>query len=64
MHDYLRRLLEWFGPERLLLGSDYPWMDDWAPYEDCLSWLDAVDGLSRRDEASLRYRTFREIHGV
>jgi L-fuconolactonase len=64
MHDYLRRLLEWFGPERLMLGSDYPWMDDWATDEDCLSWLDAVDGLSRRDEASLRYRTFREVHGT
>jgi len=63
VHPYLRRLLEWFGPERLMLGSDYPWMDDWARYGDCLSWLDAVDGLSRRDRAYLRYRTFREVHG-
>jgi len=63
VHPYLRRLLEWFGPERLLLGSDYPWMDDWAPYEDCLSWLDAVDGLSSRDRAYLRYRAFCEVHG-
>ncbi|QGA82217.1 amidohydrolase [Halomicrobium sp. LC1Hm] len=64
LHDYLRRLLEWFGPERLMLGSDYPWMDEWADYEACLSWLDAVDCLSWRDEAYLRYRTFHEIHRV
>jgi L-fuconolactonase len=63
LHRYIRNLLEWFGPERLLLGSDYPWMDSWAPYEDCLSWIDSVDFLSRRDRAYLSHRTFDELHG-
>jgi L-fuconolactonase len=64
VHPYLRKLLEWAGPERLVIGSDYPWMDDWAPYDDCLSWLDAVDGLSRRDRAYLQYRSFRQLHDL
>lgn len=61
LHGHVRALLEWFGPERLLLGSDYPWMSDWADYEECLSWVDAVEFLSRRDRAYLSYRTFREL---
>ncbi|AHG01952.1 hypothetical protein HALLA_01245 (plasmid) [Halostagnicola larsenii XH-48] len=63
MHGYVENLLEWFGPERLLLGSDYPWMDKWASYGDCLSWLETVDSLSRRDRAYLSHRTFRSLHG-
>ena len=62
LHGYVRNLLDWFGAERLMLGSDYPWMDSWAPYEDCLSWVDAADFLSRRDRAYLSYRTFRDLH--
>lgn len=63
MHGYVRRLLEWFGADRLMIGSDYPWMDDWASYEDCLSWIDGVDALSGRDRAQLRYRTFDSLKG-
>lgn len=62
MHGYFRALLDWFGPERLMLGSDYPWMNDWASYEDCLSWLETVDMLSARDQAYLFYRTFGRVH--
>lgn len=63
LHDYVRQLLDWFGAERLMLGSDYPWMDDWAAYEDCLSWVEAVESLSARDRAFLSYRTFERVHG-
>ncbi|MFP8953473.1 amidohydrolase family protein [Natrialbaceae archaeon A-arb3/5] len=63
MHGYVRNLLEWFGPERLMLGSDYPWMDTWATYDDCLSWIETVESLSRRDRAFLSYRTFERLHG-
>lgn len=63
LHRYVQNLLDWFGPERCMLGSDYPWMNDWASYGDCLSWLDAVEGLSRRDRAYLSYRTFDNLHG-
>lgn len=58
VHPYLRDLVEWFGVDRLMVGSDYPWMDSWAPFEDCLNWIDAVEFLSRRDRAHLQYRTF------
>lgn len=56
--DYVRPLLEWFGPERLMLGSDYPWLDDWATYRECLDWVEEADYLSARDLSYLSYRTF------
>jgi L-fuconolactonase len=59
---YVEKLLSWFGRERLMVGSDYPWMDDWASYEQCLSWLDEVPFLSQRDRAFLRHRTFERLH--
>lgn len=62
IHSYVINLVEWFGAERLMLGSDYPWMNNWATYEECLSWLDEVDQLSKRDRRYLRYQAFREIH--
>jgi L-fuconolactonase len=63
LHGYVRNLLSWFGAERLMLGSDYPWMDSWAPYGDCLSWVDGAEFLSGRDRAHLSYRTFEKLHG-
>ncbi|MBX0297297.1 amidohydrolase family protein [Haloarcula nitratireducens] len=60
--DYVRHLAEWFSAERLMLGSDYPWMDDWADYEDCLSWVEEVPFLSARDYSYLAHRTFESIH--
>ncbi|WP_254271339.1 amidohydrolase family protein [Haloarcula marina] len=59
---YVRNLLEWFGPERLMLGSDYPWMDDWADYESCLSWVEEAEFASARDYAYMAHRTFERIH--
>jgi len=64
LHGYVQNLLAWFGPERLLLGSDYPWMDDWADYGDCLRWVEEVDWLSARDCSYLQYRSFRRLHGL
>lgn len=60
--EYVRRLTEWFGSNRLMLGSDYPWMDDWAEYGDCLSWIEEVPFLSSRDYSYLAHRTFESIH--
>ncbi len=62
LHGYVRKLIEWFGPERLMLGSDYPWMDAWGSYEECLSWVEEVPFLSARDFAYLSYRTFDTVH--
>ena len=58
---FVRKLLAWFGPERLMLGSDYPWLDDWASYRECLSWPEAVEYLSARDLSWLSYRTFETL---
>lgn len=60
---YVRPLLEWFGPERLMLGSDYPWLDSVASMDECLSWVEAADYLSARDLAWLSHRTFDDLRG-
>ena len=62
LHGYVRRLVRWFGADRLLLGSDYPWMDAWASYNQCLSWVDECEGLSCSDRTWLRHRTFERLH--
>lgn len=62
LHGYVRNLVEWFGPERLMLGSDYPWMSSWADYEECLSWIHEVEFLSARDLSYLTHRTFHNLH--
>jgi len=65
-HDlwgYVRNLIDWYGAERLMLGSDYPWMDNWASYEACLSWLDEPPFLSDRDRRYLRGAAFDTVHG-
>ncbi|MCG1007570.1 amidohydrolase family protein [Halorubrum lacusprofundi] len=64
MWGYVRNLADWFGTDRLLLGSDYPWMDDWAGYEECLSWVEEVPFLSARDYSYLAHRTFERVHEV
>jgi L-fuconolactonase len=64
LHGYVRRLVEWFGPERCMLGSDYPWMDDWAGYEESLSWVEECEFLSARDLSYLSGRAFESVHGV
>ncbi|MFC4360397.1 amidohydrolase family protein [Halobium salinum] len=64
LHGYVRRLVDWFGPERLLLGSDYPWMDDWATYGECLNWVEEAPFLSSRDLSYLSHRSFERVHEV
>lgn len=58
---YVRNLLDWFGPERLMLGSDYPWLDSMATMEECLTWVEEADYLSARDLSYLSYRTFENL---
>lgn len=58
---YVTRLLEWFGPERLMLGSDYPWLDDWATMAECLTWPEEAEYLSARDLSYLSHRTFDSL---
>ncbi len=64
LHGYVRRLVQWFGPERCMLGSDYPWMDDWATYDECLPWVEDVASLSALDLSYLSGRAFESVHDV
>ncbi|MCU4801449.1 amidohydrolase family protein [Halobacteria archaeon HArc-gm2] len=61
VEGYVTNLLEWFGPERLMLGSDYPWLDSTSTMRECLSWVEEADYLSARDAAYLSYRTFDDL---
>lgn len=47
---------------QLMLGSDYPWMDSWASYQECLSWVQEFVFLSARDLAYFSHRTFDSQH--
>jgi L-fuconolactonase len=64
MHDHVRWLLDVFGRERLVWGSDYPNVSDEATYEECVTWLEHVDGLSTGDLRWLRERSFEQIAGL
>jgi L-fuconolactonase len=39
-------------------------MDEWASYEDCLSWVETLEFLSARDRSFLAHRSFERVHGV
>lgn len=58
-HDHVRWLLEEFGRERVVWGADYPNVSDEATYEECVTWLEDVDGLSTGDLNWLRGRSLR-----
>jgi L-fuconolactonase len=64
MHDHVRWLLDEFGRERVIWGSDFPNVSDEAAYAETLSWLDHVDGLSDRDREWLTDRAVREHVGL
>ncbi|MFC7141543.1 amidohydrolase family protein [Halosimplex aquaticum] len=59
MHDHVRWLLDEFGRERVVWGSDFPNVSDEATYGETLSWVDAVDDLSTGDRKWLTDRAFR-----
>jgi predicted TIM-barrel fold metal-dependent hydrolase len=64
VHDHVHWLIEEFGRERVVWGSDYPNVSDVADYRETLTWLDAVDGLSDADREWLTERSFREHVGL
>jgi predicted TIM-barrel fold metal-dependent hydrolase len=63
MHDHVRWLLEEFGRERVVWGADFPNVSDQATYEECVTWLERVDGLSTKDLHWLRGRSFERAIG-
>ncbi|ELZ24652.1 amidohydrolase [Haloterrigena salina JCM 13891] len=64
MHDHVRWLLETFGRERIVWGSDFPNVSDEASYEESLRWLEHVDCLSKNDREWLTGRAMRELCGI
>ncbi|MFB6106872.1 MAG: amidohydrolase [Halobacteriaceae archaeon] len=59
VHGLLRWLLEAFGRERVVWGSDYPNVSDVATYAEAVEWVEAVDFLSASDREWLTGRAFR-----
>lgn len=63
--DHLRWLLDTFGRERVVWGSDFPNVshDEFGgmTYDDTRTWLDAVPFLSARDREWLTGRAFRDL---
>ena len=48
-------LLDAFGPRRLLLGSDFPWIRDEPGYAETIAAVDAhLDGLDEAERARVR----------
>ena len=61
IHRHVRWLLEVFGRERIVWGSDFPNVSDVATYEESLAWLDHVDVLSATDREWLTGRSSRNL---
>jgi len=64
-YDHLRWLLDTFGPERVVWGSDFPNVSHpefgGMKYGETLSWLDEVPFLSKKDREWLTGRAFRDL---
>ncbi len=64
MHPHVGWLLDAFGRERVVWGSDYPNVSDETTYERTLTWLDHVETLSDTDRRWLTGRSFRTLLGL
>jgi predicted TIM-barrel fold metal-dependent hydrolase len=66
--DHLRWLLDTFGRDRVVWGSDFPNVShpDFGgmTYEATLAWLDEVPFLSDRDREALTGGAFRDLVGL
>ncbi|UPM42677.1 amidohydrolase family protein [Halocatena salina] len=61
MHDHVRWLLETFGRERVVWGSDYPNVSDVASYDQSHEWLRSVETLSPTDRKWMTETAFRRL---
>jgi predicted TIM-barrel fold metal-dependent hydrolase len=59
LHDHVRWLVETFGRERVLWGSDFPNVSDTATYDETYDWLEHVETLSSADRSWLTERAAR-----
>lgn len=66
--DHLRWLIETFGRERVVWGSDFPNVSHpefgGMTYEQTINWLDHVPFLSDQDRKWLTEKAFRDLVGL
>jgi predicted TIM-barrel fold metal-dependent hydrolase len=61
MHDHVTWLVEAFGRERVVWGSDFPNVSDESTYADSLDWLEHVETLSSTEQRWLREKAARAL---
>jgi len=61
VHGHVRWLLETFGRERTIWGSDYPNVSDEASYAEAIHWIEQVDGVDDETVEWLHGRAFEEF---
>jgi L-fuconolactonase len=61
IHEYVRYLVEQFGTDRLVWGSDYVYHFKETTYWESLHFLDELSFLSETDRRRLRHRTFESL---
>jgi L-fuconolactonase len=65
LHPYVERLLEWFGPARLMLGSDWPVCTLAASYEEVHeAAVDLMADLSDEERAAVFGATATTVYGL
>jgi predicted TIM-barrel fold metal-dependent hydrolase len=64
MHDHVRWLLDTFGRERVVWGSDFPNVSDEASYSEAIHWLGHVGGISEKDREWIQGRSFERHLGL
>jgi predicted TIM-barrel fold metal-dependent hydrolase len=64
MHDHVRWLLDEFGRERVVWGSDFPNVSDEATYGEARHWVEHVDGVSDADREWILGRAFERHVGL
>jgi L-fucono-1,5-lactonase len=60
LEPYVRRVLEWFGPERCMFGSDWPVCLLAAPYGDVVEAMRSITG----DDANVFGETATRVYGL
>ena len=65
LREVMGQLLDWFGPERLIWGSDWPVMTLAAPYEDWVAASEgALEGLTPDERAAVLGGNAARFYGV
>jgi predicted TIM-barrel fold metal-dependent hydrolase len=61
---YIQQLCEWFGPEKLLWGSDMPNVERFCTYRQCYQFLTHLDFLTRAEQQLILGDTAARLFGL